>query len=557
MTMARVARAKHYDYIVCGSGPGAAAWLRSTLRHSPQSRILLLERGPYCKTDVLTEPNPFRLLRDSKRIVSSYRHNVMQGRTLGGGTAVNNYAWVTPSYADLSNALTVERHAYSEDAVRAFEGLCEDLLGPRQPPHMLHQLLTSSLREEVGLVTNARIEVSDSNRNKVFLGSPTLNARGERRSAFTGVIEPLWRENFRRLKIVTDTAVSRVLFEDCPHGGPARAAGVETADGDIYSAPTVVIAAGALESPALLMRSGIGPAEHLRERGVPVLVDNPHVGKHLKDKMLLDDMVITDDNSRDFDASLLIVNRIFEDGCSVQLHRYDKWTVGNSYLALTRLLRGAWQDLFSSRGRSIVTAARHASRYLSPQGYSAFCFQTYVKMRGEASVSLSDDEQRSASLDASAFFEEVREREAELKTRVAEIYEEIHAMRDRRRIKYQATQPAFTEPGRPVSPHFRLVWHFAGTCRVGDVVDPQDFSVMGVRGLHIADMSACRVTSDGGSMAMAYLTGHLAAAHMLRSAALRELDLQDLQRKTEDDVAPALVAEELPESKTVSKRDAI
>ncbi len=529
MAMARARAAKCYDYIVCGSGPGAAAWLRSTLRHSPQSRILLLERGPYCKTDVLTEPNPFRLLRDSKRIVSAYSHNVMQGSTLGGGTAVNNYAWVTPSYADLSNALGVERHAYSEDAVSAFEDMCEDLLGPRQPPHMLHQLLTSSLPEDVNLVTNAQIEVSDNNRNNVFLGSPTLNADGERRSAFTGIIEPLWRENFRNLQIVTDTTVSRVLFEDCPAGGPARAVGVETADGDTYSAPTVVVAVGALESPAVLMRSGIGPAEHLRQRGVPVLVDNPHVGQHLKDKMLLDDMIITDNNAQDFDASLLIVNRIFEDGCSVQLHRYDKWTVGNSYLALTRLLRGAWQDLFSSRGRSIVTAARHASRYLSPEGYSAFCFQTYIKMRGEASVTLSDDEQRNASLDASALFEEVSEREAELKSRVGEIYEGIHSMRDNQRIQYQATQPAFTDPDSPVSPHFRLVWHFAGTCRVGDVIDSEDFSVKGVTGLHIADMSACRVTSDGGSMAMAYLTGHLAAAHMLRSAALRDLEVQKLQ----------------------------
>lgn len=173
-------------------------------------------------------------------------------------------------------------------------------------------------------------------------------------------------------------------------------------------------------------------------------------------------------------------------------------------------------------------AAQHISQYLSPKGYSAFCFQTYIKMHGEASVTLNDDKQHSASLDASALFEEVHEREAELKTRVAEIYDGIYSMRDQDRIQYQATQSAFTEPDRPVSPNFRLVWHFAGTCRVGDVVDPEDFSVMGVKGLHVADMSACRVTSDGGSMAMAYLTGHVAAAHMLRSAALRELELVEL-----------------------------
>eukprot|EP01051_Picozoa_sp_SAG22_P034148 SAG22_NODE_15337_length_351_cov_0.809524_1_plen_53_part_10 len=46
---------RYYDFIVCGSGPAAAAWLRSTLHHVPGARVLLLEKGPYCKTDVLTE----------------------------------------------------------------------------------------------------------------------------------------------------------------------------------------------------------------------------------------------------------------------------------------------------------------------------------------------------------------------------------------------------------------------------------------------------------------------------------------------------------------------
>ena len=67
-----------YDYIVCGSGPGAAAWLRTTLKSRPDARILLLERGPYCKTDILTESNPIRCLIDSMRTVADYNHGVMQ-----------------------------------------------------------------------------------------------------------------------------------------------------------------------------------------------------------------------------------------------------------------------------------------------------------------------------------------------------------------------------------------------------------------------------------------------------------------------------------------------
>lgn len=86
--------------------------------------------------------------------------------------------------------------------------------------------------------------------------------------------------------------VHRVLFDEVE--GVKTAFGVETADGLVYRADSVIVAGGALESPALLMRSGIGPANHLQDCGIPVVVDNPHVGQHLRDKMLLDDMILTD-----------------------------------------------------------------------------------------------------------------------------------------------------------------------------------------------------------------------------------------------------------------------
>ena len=504
-----------YDYIVVGSGPGASSWVRTTMTHSPSSKVLMLERGPYCKTDVLTETNPFTVLSASQRIVANYAHGVMQGKTLGGGTAVNNYAWITPSYRDLQLGLGIEQNPFSQAVVSTYENVIEKLLGPRQMLHPLHQLLTSSLPHATAVVTNARIAVGATNRNKVFLGCPTLNSAGERRSAFTGMVEPLWRQHFQHLHIYTDTEVRRVLFEpNTPPNQPVQTRGVETADGTIITAPTVVLGCGCLESPAVLMRSGIGPRQHLKERGIPVVVDNPHVGQHLKDKMLLDDMIITDNADGGFDASLLIVNRVFEDGVSVQLHRYDKGTVGNTYLALTRLMKGAWQDIVPSKGLSLLTALSMGLKYVDPRGYAAFCFQTYVKMEGEASVELSNDGALTASLNATNFFKEVHQREQELKHRVEEIYQDIHGMRDGNRIQYQTTVPAIVNG--PVAPHFRLVWHFAGTCRVGDVLDVDNFGVLGVQGLHVCDMSACRVTSDGGTMGMAYLTGHVAAAHMLR-----------------------------------------
>ena len=71
-----------------------------------------------------------------------FRKHFLQGKTFGGGTAVNNYAWITPSYLDLKNTLGVTRDEATEAMVKDYENLCEELIGPRQPPHPLHQLLT-------------------------------------------------------------------------------------------------------------------------------------------------------------------------------------------------------------------------------------------------------------------------------------------------------------------------------------------------------------------------------------------------------------------------------
>src|SRR5262249_11743825 len=74
-----------------------------------------------------------------------------------------------------------------------------------------------------------------------------------------------------------DTAVSSVLIER------DRAAGVRLASGGEIRASRVIVCAGAYASPAVLMRSGIGPAGHLRELGIPVVADLPGVGANLAD----------------------------------------------------------------------------------------------------------------------------------------------------------------------------------------------------------------------------------------------------------------------------------
>ena len=158
---------------------------------------------------------------------------------------------------------------------------------------------------------------------------------------------------------------------------------------------------------------------------------------------------------------------------------------------------------------SVGPGVRSAGQYLSPAGYNAFCSQTYFRMKRPAAITL--DAGLGAHLDASALFAEAKEDEALYRQRLVDIYEDVLGMRAQDHIQYRLCVSGIRE--HPAD-HMRMVWHFAGSCAAGNVVDPADFSVMGTKGLHVVDMSACRVCPDGGGMSMAYLTGHMAAAQM-------------------------------------------
>lgn len=104
---------------------------------------------------------------------------------------------------------------------------------------------------------------------------------GWRMSAAAAYLKPAQKRD--NLKIITDTQVLRVLFEG------RRAVGVvcHTPEGTrtIKAKRGVILSAGAIQSPQLLMLSGIGPAKHLQENNVPVLIDRPAVGQNLQDHL--------------------------------------------------------------------------------------------------------------------------------------------------------------------------------------------------------------------------------------------------------------------------------
>lgn len=283
-----------YDYIIVGAG-SAGSVLAERLSANPSLRVLLIEQGTRGDNWLVRMPRGIgKLLSDPSRVTSFNAQGQMwlRGTMLGGTGSINGALWLR---GEAQSHDLLKDHGWGWRTMLPYFQLIEDYLpganhlrGKGGPvPVRVHPGRSRLARAliDAGLASGLpyKEDVNDSDGEGIGYIQHNISANGQRISPAAAFLQPaLHRPN---LTLVMGTRADRFHFDDC------RAVGVACTKGNekiVYRARREIIScAGALASPQLLQRSGIGDTSQLRALGIDVTASSPQVGKNLREHLVL------------------------------------------------------------------------------------------------------------------------------------------------------------------------------------------------------------------------------------------------------------------------------
>lgn len=301
-----------HDYVIVGAGSAGCA-LAARLSEEPEAQVLLIEAGgvdsameiqvPFLAGQLFKSKFDWDFDSEPEPELLGRRNYLPRGRMLGGSSSINLMVYIRGNRVDYDGWAEMGCEGWSYDDVLPYFIRAEDNERGADDYHGIGGPLSVSDSRSNHPLMDAWIEAAVElgfERNEDFNGGEqegvgryqTTQRDGMRASTATSYLHPvLERAN---LTLVTDALATRVLFEG------KRAVGVEVEQaGQLVEHRAdceVILAAGAYQSPQLLMLSGIGPAADLEAFGIPVLESLP-VGEGLQDHLVAPMLYLTNRES--------------------------------------------------------------------------------------------------------------------------------------------------------------------------------------------------------------------------------------------------------------------
>ena len=296
----------HYDYIVIGSGSGGAV-MASRLSEDPSIKVLLLEAGGPEKAFSQISIYAFFLQKtnmDWNFVTEPQQHSCFglknrqsawpRGKSIGGSTAINVMLYVRGNSRDYDHWAKQGATGWSWSQVFPYFIKAENNMDSNSVASGYHGIGGPLSVTRFDYPTKAARAFQAAG---PYLGYPSGNFNGQTQSTFTipqrtiyngeqfsvakAYLEPIYQKR-SNLHILANSFVTRILFDD-----NKRAIGVEFdrnshRNNVVYVNREVILSAGAIMSPKILLLSGIGPREQLNQFGIPVIADLP-VGENLQE----------------------------------------------------------------------------------------------------------------------------------------------------------------------------------------------------------------------------------------------------------------------------------
>ena len=521
-----------YDYVIVGGGSGGASLAGRLAERCPDASIALIEAGPHTERNLFVNMPmgvaalvPFRTKNNyayqtvPQPGLNGRRGYQPRGRGFGGSSAINAMIYTRGHPLDYDEWARLGCTGWAWDDVLPYFLRAEDNARGANAWHGAGGPLgVSDLRERnavaerfVQAALEAGFPANDdfNGARQEGVGFYQVTQRGGERCTVARAY--LYGKPRPNLHLIADATVLRVSFDG------ARATGVEVARAGrserIEARAEVILAAGAFNTPQLLMCSGIGPAAHLREHGIAVQHDAPDVGRNLIDHI-------------DFTYNKRV---------------HSSETVGYSLRGAAKMVPGLMRYLRGRRGMFTTNVAEaggflksrpelerpdlqlhfctalvddHSRRLHWGHGYSLHVCVLRPASRG--TVTLASADAREAPVIDPRFLSDARDLDLLVEgARIARrILDAPSLLRMGGREIYTQAGQSDAELRATIAAHADTIYHPVATCRMGgdaqSVVDPQ-LRVRGATHLRIADASVMPTLIGGNTNAPTVMIGERAA----------------------------------------------